>query len=276
MEILDKDIVNLYILPHLSRGSRGKRMPDSVLFSIVSAILYRLKTGCQWRSLPVDIFFKEDPMTWKGVYHHFTKWTKKGSWEQAWHSLLATHPRFLDLSCVHLDGSHTPAKRGGEAVSYQGRKSCKTSNSLYLCDNQGQMLACSSPVAGEHHDLYDITTQFAEIVTMLSEAQIPVDGLFLNADAGFDSVRMRQLCSEYEIEANIPINPRNNNETEQNAPFDELLYKERTRIERANAWQDSFKALIIRYETKAIYWKNWIVISFIVLFIRKIVKRLKL
>lgn len=35
------------------------------------------------------------------------------------------------MSVVNLDGTHTPAIRGGEAVEYQGRKKCKTSNMLY-------------------------------------------------------------------------------------------------------------------------------------------------
>jgi len=34
------------------------------------------------------------------------------------------------MSVVNLDGTHTPAKRGGEAVGYRGWKKCKTSNRL--------------------------------------------------------------------------------------------------------------------------------------------------
>jgi len=31
---------------------------------------------------------------------------------------------------------------------YQGRKASKASNTLFLADNQGQMIACSSPKKG--------------------------------------------------------------------------------------------------------------------------------
>jgi hypothetical protein len=43
----------------------------------------------------------------------------------------------LDMSSVQLDGSHTPAKRGGEAVAYQHRKKSKTTNALFLTDKKG-------------------------------------------------------------------------------------------------------------------------------------------
>lgn len=38
------------------------------------------------------------------------------------------------MSCIQLDGSHTPVKRGGESFGYQGRKKCKTSNMLFMLD----------------------------------------------------------------------------------------------------------------------------------------------
>ncbi len=34
------------------------------------------------------------------------------------------------MSSIQLGGTHTLAKRGDEAVAYQGRKKCKTSNIL--------------------------------------------------------------------------------------------------------------------------------------------------
>jgi len=82
------------------------------------AILYRLKTGCQWRELPMKQFFKQS-YCWQSVYFHFQKWSKDGSWERAWHTILEKHKHLLDLSSIQLDGTHTPVKRGGEACGYQ-------------------------------------------------------------------------------------------------------------------------------------------------------------
>ncbi|RYY19214.1 MAG: hypothetical protein EOP41_09980 [Sphingobacteriaceae bacterium] len=54
--------------------------------------------------------------------------------------------------------------------------------------------------------------------------------------------------------------------------FDEQLYKRRNVIERANAWIDSFKALLIRFETKTSTWVALHLLAFSVIFIRKIYK----
>ena len=39
---------------------------------------------------------------------------------------------------------------------YQARKKSVTTNSIFLCDNKGQMIAMGSPKAGNHNDLYEI------------------------------------------------------------------------------------------------------------------------
>jgi hypothetical protein len=44
MEILSKDSIRQYILPHLQVGSFGKSLDHEFMVEIVSAILYRLKT----------------------------------------------------------------------------------------------------------------------------------------------------------------------------------------------------------------------------------------
>lgn len=105
-------------------------------------------------------FFSTDVITWQGVYYHFNKWVKDGSWTKVWINILASNRQHLDLSSIQLDGRHTPAKRGGEAVGYQGRKASKTTNSFFLADNQGQMLACVSPQEGQRNDLYNIKALF--------------------------------------------------------------------------------------------------------------------
>lgn len=209
-------------------------------------------------------------MTWQGVYYHFNKWGNDGSWTKVWLEILKTNRQYLDLSSVQLDGSHTPAKRGGEAVGYQGRKASETTNLLFLADNNGQMLACASPQEGQHNDLFNIKELFNQLCQTLIKAGINLNGLFLNADAGFDSEELRELCYQKGIFPNIYFNPRNNRKQQnQYIYFDEKLYKKRTVIEHANAWLDSFKALLVRYETKAINWVAFNCIAFVVCFFKK-------
>ena len=49
--MLSRAHIEEYYLPYLSIGSRGSKSKDIIM--VVQAILYRLKTGCQWRLLPM-------------------------------------------------------------------------------------------------------------------------------------------------------------------------------------------------------------------------------
>jgi len=91
---------------------------------------------CQWRELPTRQFFTDKILHWNSVFYYYNKWSKADCWRTIWINILTKNRQFLDMSSVELDGSHTPAKNGGDAVGYQGRKACKTTNALFLSDNQ--------------------------------------------------------------------------------------------------------------------------------------------
>jgi transposase len=133
-------------------------------------------------------------------------------------------------------------------------------------------LTCATPRSGKHHDTFEIEEALREMIALLHQAGIDVHGVFLNADAAFDTALFRSICAEFGIEANVPINPRNDEALERDEYFDDELYKHRTVIEHTFAWLDSFKGLLVRYETKLKHWTVMNIIGFIVIFIRKILK----
>jgi uncharacterized membrane protein len=138
------------------------------------------------------------------------------------------------------------------------------------------MLAGASPQEGQHHDLFNMEVFFEELWLMRTKAGIHIKGLFLNADAGFDAQVLRDTGKEKEMEANIAGNPRNETtETVDYQYFDEQLYKYRTVIEQANAWMDSFKAILIRFEKKASNWVAIFLLAFSVRFLRRIKQKKK-
>lgn len=63
---------------------------------MIKAILHKLKTGCQWRELPMKQFFRTS-YKYGAVYHHFEKWSKDGSWERMWIVFLENHKSILDM-----------------------------------------------------------------------------------------------------------------------------------------------------------------------------------
>lgn len=62
-----------YLKPYLPISTVGRPREVS-LRQVINAILYILKTGCQWRQLP-----REFPM-WTAVYYYFRRWSADGTW----------------------------------------------------------------------------------------------------------------------------------------------------------------------------------------------------
>ena len=183
-----------YIRPHLRVAHRGYvcRIP---LYKVFNYILYRLHTGCQWEQLPIDKVATDSTqeLSYHAVYHHYRKWSRDGSLARVFrHSLLSIREQ-LNLQHINLDGSHALAKKGGEAVAYQGRKKANTSNVLPMTDANGFILATTGIVAGNHNDAFELKDNFARFIdtsllpaAMLYKVQkIPFDpeGLFTSLTA---------------------------------------------------------------------------------------------
>ena len=111
MEVLSKDVIRRWVLPTLTFSAHGR---SSVVdpMELVEVIFCKLKSGCQWRYLPVKQFFTGASLTWQGVYARFNAWRKDGSWQAVWRNLLRKNGAHPDCSSVQLDGSHASAKNG--------------------------------------------------------------------------------------------------------------------------------------------------------------------
>ncbi len=64
-----------------ARTSKRGKEPTIPRREMINAILYRLRTGCQWRSLPHDL------PDWNNVAKTYRRWIKNGYWERI-HDLL--------------------------------------------------------------------------------------------------------------------------------------------------------------------------------------------
>ncbi|MEM6846330.1 MAG: transposase, partial [Bacteroidota bacterium] len=193
-------------------------------------------------------------------------------WQKVQQQIMGHYKHLLNLSVALFDGTHSPAKRGGQQVAYQGRKKCKTSNTLWLTDADGLVVGFTLPIAGNHHDVTDIEKRLEYLVAQLIASGIRVGGLFVNADAGFDSHAFRTACSRLDIELNIPRNSRGGSQIDDNTFFDELMYEQRYAVERTNAWQDSYRTLLVRQDTSLSSWTAWHHLFCIHTWIKKLVK----
>lgn len=173
-------------------------------------------------------------ISYHAVYHHYRKW---GSLERLFqHSIFSIREQ-VDTHHLNLDGSHAPAKKGGEAVAYQGRKKAKTSNVLSITDANGFILATTGLVAGNHNDAFELKDNLRAAFKFIKRLGIAIIGSYFNADAAFDTKAARQTCFNHKIIPNIVENKRGRKKPKRGRKrlFNPVIYKLRFESERTFA-----------------------------------------
>lgn len=100
---------------------------------------------------------------------------------------------------------------------------------------------------------------------------LELKGASLNLAAGFDSKANRKHVFNAGLKPNIVENPRNRQTPKRGRPrfFDPVLYAVRFTIERVFAWEDKFKRLLLRFETKQQRHRGFKLIAFTLINLRE-------
>lgn len=116
------------------RGSPGK-WP---LISIVNAIMYVLKSGCQWRMVP----FSFPP--WQTVYYHYSKWSNDGLWGLIHDTLnkmdRAQCGRELTPSASIIDSQSVKTTESGGPKGYDAGKKINGRKRHIIVDTEGRII----------------------------------------------------------------------------------------------------------------------------------------
>lgn len=243
---------NQYVRPNISVAKRGFEC-QIPLHKVFNYILYRLHTGCQWHMLPIDA--KQDDPSKKEISHdavayHYRKWCRDDSLKTVWQQSVLHIEDGLDLSQLHIDGTHTQAKNGGDEVAYQRRKRSKTSNLIPLTDANGAIIASTDVIAGNHNDAWQLKKHLQQMFKDVKQLGLSIKGANLNGDPAFDTKDARKTCFNHGVYPNIKENKRNRKKLKRGPKrqFDAEAYKCRFTIERTFAWVDKFRAVLLRFD----------------------------
>ncbi|HIA68413.1 TPA: hypothetical protein EYN98_20665 [Candidatus Poribacteria bacterium] len=116
--------------------------------------------------------------------------------------------QLLDLSQLNLDGTHSLAKKGREAVAYQGRKKAEISNIFSLTDAHGDVIASTEVIAGNHNDAFELADNLDQIFSSIKQLGLPIIGPILTLDSAFDTLACRRICFNRHLIPNISENKR--------------------------------------------------------------------
>ena len=119
------------------------------LRNIMNAILYLLKTGCQWRMIPKDF------APWESVYYYFSKWKNEGIIEELLDKLrskvriMADRKESPSLGIIDSrsvkTSHHVDSDRG-----LDGNKKIKGRKQHIIVDTQGNLMAIAVHEANVH------------------------------------------------------------------------------------------------------------------------------
>jgi transposase len=130
-------------------GCHNPRVPDR---DAMNAILFVLRTGCQWNALNATAICSSS-----SAHRRFIEWTEARVFEHAWVKALDTYDEFIgiDWSWQSMDGAMTKAPLGGEKNRAQSNRPRQAGNQAQPADRRERHTARSRRRRREPRRLQD-------------------------------------------------------------------------------------------------------------------------
>jgi putative transposase len=227
--------------PEKAAGTVGR--PAVAYRIIFDAIIYVMRTGCQWQAIP-----REKYAPGSTVHGRFRQWVKAGVFEQAWQLMLEVYDDLvgIDWKWQAMDGVITKAPLGGEDTGPspvdRGKKGTKRS---ILTDRRGAPLAIVVTKANTNDKTVALETLDAIIVNRPEKVVNRLHHLCLDKGYDYDDVIEGVLARDYIMH----LKKRGVEEK----PVD-AKHKHPPRrwvVERTHSWHNNFRRLLVRWEKKS-------------------------
>lgn len=207
--------------------------PRADMRQIIRGIIFRMRTGCQWRALP------EEYGPWKTVHNWQSKLIRAGLFDELFRDFLskADAEGRVNHEAYFMDASIVKAPCGGDGTGpspvHRGRLGCKRS---ILTDGNGKPIAIVTSKANRHDARLFLKT--------LNAAAIPLRRTSLKMDKGYSGALIFEAAAKRGL---LAVVPRKKGQKRTGLDADG---GGRWKVERTFAWMNKWKALSVRTERK--------------------------
>lgn len=142
---------------------------------------------------------------------------------------------------------------------------------LPLTDQHGYMMATTDIGAGNLPDAFNLKPQLPSAVKAIKRRGVSITGAYFKADRGCDTLDACKVCFNHPVLPTLADNKRNRKSATRgrNPLFNATVYKERCVCERSFAWIDKFRALVVRFDLKKIYFMGCHFLAFALINLRE-------
>ena len=241
-----------YLPPEPLPDRRGR--PSVPFRQVLGGILYRLRTGCQWKAIPAEFG------SGSTCHRRFQEWQHLGLFEKVWaHQVrLYDQKRSIAWDWQSLDSAIIPAPLGGTKTGKNPTDRAKLGSKRHvLVDRRGVPLAVTLSAANvPDYQCADGTLHHLVIRRAWRDRTGRRAVLHLCADKGYDFDEVYRVARRLGYRTHIG-HRRRRGEPEPPPLRGRRHPARRWVIERTNSWHNRYRALKIRWEKKTRITKPW-------------------
>jgi transposase len=173
-----------FVLPHLSKGSRGPATQLS-FHAIFNYILRLLYLGCQWKELPIEKDRQgRAEIHYTRIYRAFRRWQADGCFDAIFEGSVRKlrQDDRLDITVIHGDGTTTAAKKGGDNVGFNGHKGLKGDKVVALRDRHCNVIAPFVTAPGNRNESPPLREALPQLTRIARAVGLDLRGTIVSLD----------------------------------------------------------------------------------------------